>query len=89
MRSNKFDKDDAVVVIHVHDQSILVSADIENHAVVGDKARMPSENRAGGEKKAMKRGSAPKPPLRIVVTPPNFVKRNFAAATWSNEATDG
>ena len=89
MRSNEFDKDDAVVVIHVYDQSILVSADIENHAVVGNKARMPSENRTGGEKKAMKRCSAPKPPPRIVVTPPNFVKCNFAATPWANEAIDG
>ena len=51
--------------------------------------RCPSANRADEEKKAMKRRSAPKPPLRIVVTPPNFVKRNFAAATWANEAIDG
>ena len=41
MRSNEFDKDDAVIVIHVHDQSIPVAANIANHAVVGYEACMP------------------------------------------------
>lgn len=40
MRADEFDVDDAKVVVHVNDQTIFVSANIEYHAIVGHKTCM-------------------------------------------------
>lgn len=41
MRSNKFDKDDAVVVVNMHDRSKVVAADVEDDPIISNKTGVP------------------------------------------------